>query len=114
VQRPGATILHVIKANPVRETFALLAPAGIFFCPPQAARGDEVITPAPRAIMPPMMRAGGIPQGQVVQITEHGSELVAVALVALAAATQAAPVKQTLAEVKESKTAPRLFCAGSM
>lgn len=106
--------MQVIKTNPARAACALFALTGIFLCMPQAARGDEVIAPAPRAIMLPMMRVGGIPQGQAMQITEHGSELVAVARVALAAATQATPVKQALAEVKESKTAPRLFCAGSM
>jgi hypothetical protein len=106
--------MQVIKTKSNHAAVALLVLAGIFLCAPQAARSDEVIATAPRAIMLPMMRVGGIPQGQVMQITENGSELVSAARVALAAATQAGAIRNAAAEVKEAKIPPRLFCAGSM
>jgi hypothetical protein len=105
--------MQAIKAKMNSEAIALLILGGIFLCAPQAARSDELIASAPRAIMLPMMRVGGIPQGQVMQITEHGSELVAAAKVALAAA-QVVAAPRTAAEVKEAKVPPRLFCASGM
>jgi len=106
--------MQIIKTKSNPMAVALLVLAGIILYAPQVARSDEVIATAPRAIMLPMMRVGGIPQGQVMQITENGSELVSAARVALAAATQAGAVRNTAAEVKEAKLPPRLFCAGSM
>ena len=105
--------MQAIKTKMNADTFALLMLNGIFLCMPQAARSDEVIAAAPRAITLPMIRVGGIPQGQVMQITERGSELVPAARIALAAA-QASATPHIATEVKEAKLPPRLFCAGSM
>ena len=98
----------------LRGAAAFVALSGLLLCAPVAARGDdtvEVQAPAHK-IMLPMLRAGGIPQGQVMQITEHGSELVPAAKLMLAAAS--APANPAARPVTELKSASGLFCAGTM
>ena len=105
--------MRVIPRNFAREAAALLVLGGILWCVPPAARGDDN-TAAPvvaRAIVLPALRAGGIAQGQVLQITEYGSEMVAPTRLALAATT---PPATAAAALREAKVARGLFCAGSM
>lgn len=107
--------MRTTQAVGLREAAAFIALSGLLLCAPLTARGDDgaagatapVTAAAPRIVLP-SMRAGGIAQGQVLQITEHGSEFVAVARVQLAAAT---PVGATTGAIAEAKPAPKLFCA---
>ena len=99
----------------MRDAAMFIALSGLLLCAPLAARGQEVAAvdavqsaPAPQRIMLPSLRAGGIPQGQVLQITERGSELVAAARVQLAAVTQTAGAARAPVE---PKPAAKLFCA---
>lgn len=90
----------------------MLVLGGILWSIAPGARGDDTAA-APavaRTIVLPALRAGGIAPGQILQITEFGSEMVAPTRLALATITQ--PV--TAATVREAKVARGLFCAGSM
>ena len=99
----------------MRDAAMFIALSGLLLCAPMAARGQEVAAVdvvqsamVPQRIMLPSLRAGGIPQGQVLQITEHGSELVAAARLQLAAVTQAANAARAPVE---PQPAPKLICA---
>ncbi len=109
VPRPGDIIMQVKKINFTRAAILLLVAGGLLWGAPRAARGDDTLT-APVKIILPAMRAGGIPPGQILQITDRGSELVAMARLTLAAATPAVKAQRA----PEAKAASNLFCAGSM
>ncbi len=102
-----------IRMNYLRAVVALLVPAGILLSAPLTARGEDAIAAPARRIVLPMLRVGGIPQGQVLQITDRGSEMVAAPRLTLAAASPASatPAAQAL---REAKTSNGLFCAGSI
>lgn len=100
--------MNIMQTNVLRA--ALLAACASLPVAPVYA--DE--TPAaavPQRIVLPAMRAGGIPQGQILQITDRGSEMIAAPRITLASAeTRVAPAVVAAAP----KPAPRLFCAGTM
>ena len=103
----------------LREALAMLVLGGFLLSVPMPARSEDLSSPPipattqvpARVIILPMMRVGGIPQGQIMQITEHGSELVAATRIMLAAATQVAATAHAAPAPKSAQT---LFCAGSM
>jgi len=106
--------MKTIQANFLREAAALLAFGGLLLCAPLAVRGEDTpVAQTPVRISLPAMRVGGIPRGQIMQITENGSELVAAAQITLAAANTAANTARA-APALERKPAPRLFCANTM
>jgi hypothetical protein len=105
-----------MRIEPVKQlsAAALYVAAACLPALPAFVHAEEVVAmavPQPQRIFLPAMRAGGIPQGQILQITSRGSELVAAPRITLASADNRAVVVVAAAE---SKPASRLFCAGTM
>ncbi len=108
--------MQVIQAKYARDAAALLVLSAILSAAPLTARSEDTIA-APavaRRIVLPMLRVGGIPQGQVLQITDRGSEMVAAPRMTLASAGTAASATQGAPAPREAKTSNGLFCAGSI
>ncbi len=103
-----------MRFDPVKHlsVAAWCAAAAVLPVMPALVHAEEIAAiAAPQRIVLPAMRAGGIPLGQVLQITGRGSELVAAPRLTLAAADTRAVVVVAAAE---TKPASRLFCAGTM
>jgi hypothetical protein len=104
--------MKAVSASVWREAVALLLAAGVIAAVPSVARSEDVVIAAPRVIFPEV-RLGGIPQGQILQITERGSEMVAAMQVAAITGKLNPNAKVVVVAATDIKPAPKLFCAGA-